>query len=221
MSENQYQEQGKNISQGELKKNRIDQAIRRARMKLMILWGSVAVGVILIVGIIIWIARMPKPVPPGVAFAGLGQEHVALNYQFSYNSNPPTSGPHYPDPANWGIYDYEVADKIFIHNLEHGGIWISYRPNVSVKAIDDLKGIVKEFDGSQIVMGPRSANDMDIAVAAWTHLYKFNLTGDGLTDKQKEDIRTFYMALKNHGPEFVPGMAGIDPKSVPGGALSK
>ena len=198
------------------KKARIDQAIRRARMRLIILWGSVAAGIILIVGIIIWIARMPAPIPPGVAFAGQGQEHVDLSYQFSYNSNPPTSGPHYSSPAGWSIYDYEVADKIFIHNLEHGGIWISYRPGISAKAIEDLKSIVNEFYGSQIVMAPRSANDTDIAVAAWMHLYKFDLTGDGLTDKQKEDIRTFYMALKNHGPEFVPGMTGIDPKSVPG-----
>ena len=203
------------------KKARIDAAIRRARMKFMITWGSVTAGVILIAGIIIWIARMPKPVPPGDTFVGQGQEHVALNYLFTYNSNPPTSGPHYSDPGNWGIYDYEVADKIFIHNLEHGGIWISYRPGVSAKAIEDLKSIVNEFDGSQIVMEPRSANDTDVAIAAWTHVYKFNLAGDGLTDKQKEDIRTFYMALKNHGPEFVPGMPGIDPKSVPGGALTK
>ena len=214
MSENQYQEQGKNISQGDFKKNRVDRAIRRARMKLMIVWCSVAAGMVLVAGIIIWIARMPAPIPPGDAFAGQGQEHVDLSYQFSYNSNPPTSGPHYSSPASWSIYDYEVADKIFIHNLEHGGIWISYRPTISSQAIDDLKGIVREFDESQIVMGPRLANDTDIAVAAWTHLYKFNLTGEGLNDKQKEDIRAFYRALKNHGPEFVPGMSGIDPKSV-------
>ena len=201
-------------TKGDLKKARVDEAVRRMRRKFWILVGSILLGVAVIAGIIIWIIRMPKPVPPGDTFAAQGQEHVALDYQFSYNSNPPTSGPHYSDPANWGMYDYEVADKIFMHNLEHGGIWISYRPTISPKAIDDLKSIVNGFDGSQIVMGPRSANDADIAIAAWTHLYKFNLTGEGLTDKQKEDIRTFYMALKNHAPEFVPGMAGIDPKSV-------
>ncbi|MDZ4286148.1 MAG: hypothetical protein U1A23_04410 [Candidatus Sungbacteria bacterium] len=63
-------------------------------------------------------------------------------------------------------------------------------------------------------MAPRSANDTDIAVSAWTRMTKFNLTGDGLSDEQKNQIRAFYKALKNRGPEFVPGMPGIDPKSI-------
>ena len=207
-------------TRGDLKKARVDEAVRRMHRKSRMLIGGIVLGVVGITGVIVWIARMPKPVPPGDTFANLGQQHVTLDYKFTYNSNPPSSGPHYPDPANWGMYDYEVNDKIFMHNMEHGGIWISYRLSTleQAKAIDDLKSIVKEFDGSQIVMGPRSANDADIAIAAWTHVYKFDLTSkeDGLTDKQKENIRLFYRAYKNKGPEFVPGMPGIDPKSVQG-----
>ena len=212
------QQQGGKI---DVKRMRIDQAIRRARMKMVMVVGSIVAGIALVTGISVWIARMPKPVAPGVTFENQGQQHVGLDYQFTYNSNPPTSGPHYADPGNWAIYDYEVNDKILIHNMEHGGIWISYKPGISAKAIEDLKGIIKEFDGSQIVMDPRSTNDTDVAVAAWTHLYTFNLEGDGLTDTQKENIRSFYKILKNHGPEFVPGMSGIDPKSVPGGMGAK
>lgn len=215
------QDQEKIITKGDFKKVRIDQAIRRMRMKRFMIAGSILVGIIFISALIWWISRVSNITPPGDTFTTQGQEHVQLDYQFIYNSNPPTSGPHYFDPANWSIYDYEVNDKIFIHNLEHGGIWISYRPSVSAQAVNDLKRIVEQFGGSQIIMSPRSSNDTDIAVVAWTHVYKFNLTGDGLTDEQKEGIRNFYKALKNHGPEFVPGMAGIDPKSVPGGVVDK
>ena len=208
-------------TRGDLKKARIEEAVSRMRRKFKILVGSILLGIIVVTGVIVLIMRMPKLVPPGDTFANLGQQHVTLDYKFTYNSNPPSSGPHYPDPANWGIYDYEVNDKIFMHNMEHGGIWISYRPRVSGKAIEDLKSIVKEFDASQIVMGPRSANDADIAVAAWTHVYKLNLTGEGLTDTQKQNIKVFYGAYKNKGPEFVPNMQGIDPKKVAGGSVSK
>ena len=202
------------VSRGELKKTRVDSAIRRLRMvRLCIALGIIAF-IVGIVGVSIWAVRRNKEDIPGEIFANQGQEHVPLTNESTYNSNPPTSGPHYAQPANWEIYDYEVNDKIFIHNLEHGGIWISYRPTVSAKAVEDLKSIVSEFSGSQIVMAPRTINDTDVAVSAWTRMMKFNLTADGLSDEQKNQIRAFYKALKNRGPEFVPGMPGIDPKAV-------
>lgn len=99
--------------------------------------------------------------------------------------------------------------------MEHGGVWISYKPSVSAGVVADLKKIVDEFSGSKLVMAPRAANDSDIAVAAWTRLLKINLVGGALTDDQKDQIRAFYRAWKNHGPEDVPDfMPGIDPKSA-------
>ena len=65
-------------------------------------------------------------------------------------------------------------------------------------------------------MARRSANDTDVALAAWSRVSKFALTGDTLTPQQVGDIRRFYKALRDKGPEFVPGnMPGIDPKSIP------
>lgn len=152
---------------------------------------------------------------PGDTLPDQGQDHARLGTAFAYNSNPPTSGPHFTSSANWGIYDYEVNDQIFLHNLEHGGIWISYRPSVPADAVEELRAIVQEFSGSKFVMAPRSANDTDVAVAAWTHLLKMNLTSGMLGPKEKESIRAFYRAYKNRGPEFVPDtMPGIDPKTV-------
>ena len=77
------------------------------------------------------------------------------------------------------------------------------------------KGIIKEFGGSKIVMAPRSANDADIAVTAWTRVLKFDVSGEHLTDSEKDQIRAFYRGFKNRGPELVPDtVPGIDPKSV-------
>lgn len=163
----------------------------------------------------IWYARSSSRLMPGESFSMQGQEHVALDYQFIYNSNPPTSGPHYASPANWGVYDYEVNDKIFIHNMEHGGVWISYRPTVATSTVNELKAIVDGFGGSKIVMAPRVANDSDIALAAWTRALKIDLSGGDMTKEQTDQIRAFYRAFKNKGPEFVPDtMPGVDPKSV-------
>ena len=208
-------EEAQEISKGEIKRERAAGAARRSRMRKIMM----GVAIVLVVGgLAYWgiiASRRGVQNAPGDKYADQGQQHVALDYQFTYNSNPPTSGPHYASPANWGAYDYEANDKIFIHNLEHGGVWIAYRPTVATSTIDDLKAVAEEFGGSKIVMAPRAANDSDVAIVAWARLLKLNLVGGALTDDQKNQIRAFYKAYKNKGPEFVPDtMPGIDPKTV-------
>lgn len=198
-----------------MKRDRAADAARRARARKIIIAVliAVAIGAATYAGIAA--SRRRAANIPGESYPGQGQDHVPLDREFSYNSNPPSSGPHFSSPANWGIYDYEVNDKLFVHNLEHGGIWISYRPALAPNVIEDLKNIINEFGGSKIVMAPRSANDADISVAAWTRVLKFNLIGGILSEDQKNQIRAFYRALKNRGPEFVPdSMPGVNPKSV-------
>ena len=206
-----------NLSRSEIKKNRATQAVKRKAIKKIVL---VFLVVIALVALIVWIISQTASRQenlPGVYYPSVGQEHIALNANppTPYTSNPPSSGGHFGQPANWRIYDYEVNDKIFIHNLEHGGIWIAYKPDVSVQVVEDLKSIVSEFGGSKFVMAPRSANDADIVVVAWTRVLKFDVSGEALTDVEIDQISAFYRAFKNRGPEFVPDtMPGIDPKST-------
>jgi len=197
-----------------MKRDRASRASRRAVVRKAVI-GAVSV---IALGLLVWggmILSRGSISAPGESFPDQGQEHVALDYQFAYNSNPPTSGPHYASPANWGVYDYEANDKLFIHNMEHGGVWISYKPSVDTHVVDHLKAIVDEFGGSKLVMTPRAADDSDIAVAAWTRLFKISLAGGDITEDQLNQIRAFYKAYKNRGPEMVPDtMPGIDPRSV-------
>lgn len=196
---------------------RIKAAIRRKRIRQIALWGGSFLVISAIIATAVWYQKRNVAAPPGEIYADAGDQHIALSAPLPrpYNSNPPSSGGHYAKSASWGIYDYEVDDKIFLHNLEHGGVWISYRPSVSSEVVSQLKDIVSEFGGSKLVMAPRSANDADIAVAAWARVHKFDLENGALTDARKVEIRAFYKAYKNRGPEFVPdSVPGIDPKTV-------
>lgn len=57
----------------------------------------------------------------------MGNEHIQQGRSFTgYNSTPPTSGAHWPQPAAWRIYDQPVPDEQIVHNHEHGGVTISY-----------------------------------------------------------------------------------------------
>ena len=126
---------------------------------------------------------------------------VEAGESIEYNSNPPTSGPHYEITAKSGFREEPIPDGNIIHNLEHGDIWISYHPHVS----DAVKEELKQFASAKVIVATRQANDTDIALAAWGRLDAFNIENNELP---VERIKDFIKRYTNKGPEFVPGMSG-------------
>lgn len=189
------------VNEYEEKQSERELAVIRARWRKALkrsLW--ITIIVLAVAGIVFVLIRFSRQSgsSPGWLIPDQGAPHVALGTAFEYNSNPPTSGPHHASPAEWGIYNEEIHDQILIHNLEHGGIWISYKPGIDSAVIAKLEAITKEF-GRKVIMAPRSANDSDIAFAAWNHLDKFSAA-----EFSEERIREFIKAYRNRGPEFVP-----------------
>ncbi len=121
-----------------------------------------------------------------------GVEHVSAETTVEYKTNPPTSGPHFAQAQNWGVYDKEIDDKAAVHALEHGGIWISYK-DISDDEKNILEEIGRENSGSAIV-SPRGANDVKIAVVSWGRMMKLD-TAD------KAPIQKYIDTYKNQSPE--------------------
>lgn len=142
--------------------------------------------------------ELSKPLPSmGEVIAVQGREHIAVGAEHPpYNSNPPTSGPHYAQAAEWGVYDKELPDEQLIHNLEHGGVWISFKPTLDKEIIEKLKNLANGYR-SKVVFTPREKNDANIVLASWGRLYKM----ETFDEKQIKDFIEFF---KNTGPERVP-----------------
>lgn len=142
-------------------------------------------------------AKVNQVDKPGIEYPDIGNRHVDPGVAHDpYNSNPPTSGPHYPQPAPWGVYADQRPDEELIHNLEHGGIWISYKDPGDQALIDQLKDIADNYP-IKVIMTPRPGNDSRIAVAAWTRLLPLEAFDQG-------QIKNFIKAYINKGPEQVP-----------------
>jgi len=133
--------------------------------------------------------------PTGDAFEILGSQHISTGSEHEeYISNPPTSGSHYAEPAAWGIYDEPLRDEQVIHNLEHGGIWISYK-DIDEDTIIALENIANRNRGS-VILSPRSANDASIALASWGWM-------ENLDELDEDKIRLFIKSNKNKSPELL------------------
>ena len=139
----------------------------------------------------------PASRPIVVRYPEQGRDHVPLGAPHpAYNSNPPTSGWHTPETAPWGWQRTTIPDEVLIHNLEHGGIWISYRDPSDTALAEKLERLVSRYR-SKVIVTPRPGNDSPIAVAAWGRLLK-------LQTFDEQQIVAFINAYKNKGPERVP-----------------
>lgn len=133
---------------------------------------------------------------PGEAVAIQGQEHIKIGEKHpAYNSVPPTSGWHFEDPAKWGVHNEPIVDEIQVHNLEHGGILVQYKPDLATDDIDELKRIVSKYD-SDIILAPYPNLDKNIALTAWGRIDKFERPDE-------ERIDRFYRAFVDKGPEHI------------------
>ena len=137
----------------------------------------------------------------GEAYPIEGAAHVAEGTKIEYRTNPPSSGAHYTNPARWGVYDNMLSDGNLVHNLEHGGVWISYKPLIPQAAKEKLISLAKSYR-SKVILSPRDANDKDIAMVSWGRVYKFDLNLDGGFNENA--VRDYIIKYKNTGPEIVP-----------------
>ena len=78
-----------------------------------------------------------------VAVSGVGQ-HVPEGQPVAYNSVPPVGGAHWPAPAAWGNSTAPVPDERAVHNLEHGGVVISYN-NIPSGDLARMQGLLLSY----------------------------------------------------------------------------
>jgi hypothetical protein len=121
-----------------------------------------------------------------------------------YKTNPPTSGNHFPEWAQDGVYEPGNSPPLgmLVHTLEHGRIDVQYKPGTSSETISQLEALLAEqSDGYHMLLFENTTN-MDAAVAAttWGH----SVTCPEMNDKVFDAIRTFRNEYIDQGPEDVP-----------------
>ena len=143
---------------------------RRRKQRNGIDWRIIA-GVVLLValvfGIPIYETLRPKP---GEVMAFEGQQHILYPETTSYETSPPTSGPHYPQLARWGIHDEPIANELQVHNLEDGGVMVQYNCLTGCEElVAQLEAVVSRYH-ENVILAPYPDMDVRIALTAWRRL---------------------------------------------------
>lgn len=156
------------------------------------LW--VIIGLAVVAALIGFIVT--RPPPPGIVFADLGNFHIAdpSDPHAPYNSQPPSSGPHWGGLAEWGESEVPVPAEIFVHNLEDGGIVLAYDCDPDCSDLTDgMRDTVAEFGEDRMLMTSYSGIvDPDGvarrgAAVAWTRVMYF----DDWTEETQKEVDEF------------------------------
>jgi hypothetical protein len=70
---------------------------------------------------------LPKDPPKGIEVYPATTNHTVKG-PIEYNREPPTNGNHDPLWQNCGFYEEPIKDRHAVHSLDHGVVWITYRP---------------------------------------------------------------------------------------------
>ncbi len=174
---------------------------RQSRTRYLVLGGAV-LALALLIGLFAVFAGSradnvanldPGRVAPDTTsrgFADQGNQHIQPSQAgaFSYNSDPPTSGPHFSSLAQGGWHDEPVQKELVIHNLEDGYVAIWYRPNLPEAQKAQLRGLVTEL-GDKVIAAPYEGLETPIVLTAWTRL-------DALPAYDDQRIRNFVAAYR-------------------------
>ena len=135
--------------------------------------GASVAAVVVVAAIVGWFAYRAAADLPGEKLPDLGNEHIQTSSdpRIAYNSDPPTSGPHLPYIAPWGVHTRPIPLELQVHNLEDGGVVVQYNCTCP-ELVDKLRGIVAKYD-KHVILAPYPGMKSRIALTAWTRLDRF------------------------------------------------
>jgi hypothetical protein len=173
------------------------QVAQRRRNQNLILAAGAAVFVILIGFVVYLNVRGAQPVAGEEVLASQGNMHIDFDSPspITYNSTPPTSGPHYDNLVEWNVYTEPQRYEHLVHNMEDGGVVVYYQcPEGCPEIVQQLQEIVQPYlsQDRHVVMapndptwsingGPPLHQDMGarIALTAWQHILKLDEVDGG------------------------------------------
>lgn len=136
------------------------------------------------------------------------QHTTSPDEKVRYRGNPPTLGPHAPQPAADGLYQQAPPDESLVHTMEHGRVVIWAKPSLPAGARKTLRALFEE-DDYQLVLTPRADMPYAVASTAWNGDPQPGGTGRTLgcakwNDEVVDALRAFRDEHRGRGPEPIP-----------------
>lgn len=113
--------------------------------------------------------------PSGVtSYSNLSRNHT--EQPVNYPQTPPVGGNHNPLWQNCGFYSKPVQDEHAVHSLEHGTVWITYRPDLPKDQVAKIKDLVQ--NQTYMLASPYPNLPAPVVASAWGKQLKLDAAND-------------------------------------------
>ena len=159
----------------------------------------IAVGglvLIVILGVLFWRAQQPPrgddphndiPALKATTYTDYaGGDHTTDPVK--YAETPPTGGPHDPTWDDCGAYDAPPRNENAVHDLEHGTVWITYRPGLAPADVASLQSKLEGLKSGKWMLSPYPGLPAPVVVTVWNA----QLQLDGADDPRLPTFLSFY-----------------------------
>ena len=89
-----------------------------------------------------------------------------------YKESPPIGGAHNVAWQSCGIYAAPIHNEHAVHSLEHGAVWITYRPDLPAADVQRLQAVASD---DYMLLSPYPGLPAPVVVTAWNN--QMQLTG--------------------------------------------
>ncbi len=116
-------------------------------------------------------------------------DHNHIQGVIQYNTSPPVGGNHsqYWADCSGTVYPNAIASENAVHSLEHGAVWITYKPGLAADQVATLSKLVAGND--RMLMSPYPDLKANVSLQSWD----YQLFVDSASDPR---IAAFIQALR-------------------------
>ncbi|MDT7570966.1 MAG: hypothetical protein QOE05_1140 [Actinomycetota bacterium] len=116
---------------------------------------------------------------PGVLKYKETRSHVDRTVK--YPQNPPAGGDHNAQPQTCAVYTAAIANEHAVHSLEHGAVWVTYRPDLPAAQVATLKSKVE--GNAYRMLSPYPGLKSAVSLQAWGRQIFVDKASDPKVDK--------------------------------------
>ncbi|MFD0885580.1 DUF3105 domain-containing protein [Streptosporangium algeriense] len=168
-----------------------EQQRRRERRAGIIMWGIGGLVVVLLVGVVGFYlvnerAQTSLDSVKSAKYAGGAHSEIRIKYA----ENPPMGGEHNSVWQRCGVYDAPLNNENAVHSLEHGAVWITYRPDLPKDQVETLK---QAASSDYMLLSPYPGLPKPIVLSSWNKQLQLDSADDPRLAK--------FVAKYKNGPE--------------------
>jgi hypothetical protein len=133
--------------------------------------------VVVVVALVLELHRLQRPSRGADPHTDIPQLSAVKTYDYAggdhtgnpvtYTETPPAGGPHNPQWEDCGAYTQQIANENAVHSLEHGTVWITYRPGLPAADVQTLQTALGTVKSKKTILSPYPGLPSPVVVTVW------------------------------------------------------